>query len=188
MDKITCKKLKLDTEKTEEEVHMLNGKTKVNKKTRCVVRFGEYEEEVVFLVTDTTIQRPIIGYPFIRDNILNIMNRIQTKKDDHILKFESLEEINKNEDCIITKGPYDGNHYDLKVIGKLKKTIRVHRDQVKVAIAVDSNTLISLKEYLQSMDWLDFKIVEKYITTTRGKNWFSNAKFAFKNFQILEPN
>ena len=93
-----------------------------------------------------------------------------------------------NEDCVIIKGPYDGNHYNIKVVqSKRDKIIRVHRDRIKKSVANNNNENPNLIQYLYSMNCLDRNTFDTYVNTAKGKNWLSNMKFAFRNCQILEP-
>ena len=87
----------------------------------------------------------------------------------------------------IIKGPFDGNHYLIKT--PMGKPTRVSRDQIKKApIEQPDNDLLSLDDFLQESINLDRNKWEKFKTTTKGKQWTSNSKYALKNLQLLLPS
>ena len=177
---------------------------------KCVLTYNNIVNDVTKFTPMELVFQHTISNNFKIFNIAyeNTLNAYRMRYNNEIKRFRLKEKLkvgeivlrineksNKmqpnwiDEDCVVVKGPYDGNHYNVKIINsKKKKIIRVHRDQIKKSIVIDSNDNPNLIEYLQSMDWLDRRDLDNCISTTKGKNWISNAKFAFKNYQVLDDN
>ena len=88
----------------------------------------------------------------------------------------------------VIKGPYDGHHYDIRT--PMGKSIRVARDQIKLAVLKEGTkeTFMSLESFFENkIEDFDRDAFENFKLTASGKAWVSNARYAFKNFQILCP-
>ena len=88
----------------------------------------------------------------------------------------------------VVKGPYDGIHYNIRT--PQGKIVRVARDQIKLAVLKEGTKekLISLEELFgDEIEEFDRNAFENFKLTASGKAWVSNARYAFKNFQLLCP-
>ena len=106
------------------------------------------------------------------------------KKVESVLKVDP---IWSKEVFYIIKGPYEIMHYDIKT--PLGKIIRVARDQIKLAIVSDTVTtdFISLEQFLETFDFFNRSDWENFKISEKGKPWVSNARFSFKNLQLICP-
>ncbi|KNC81296.1 hypothetical protein SARC_06366 [Sphaeroforma arctica JP610] len=61
-----------------------------------------------------------------------------------------------DKDMYVTRGPYDGDHYDIRAPGV--NNVRVHREQLKLAVGGSPGTaktiraLVTLKEFKNSFE------------------------------------
>ncbi len=97
-------------------------------------------------------------------------------------------------DLFVVKGPYDGDHYDVRARGG--RTIRAHREQLKLAVGSQHTqeepmqVLMTLKEYLYTFEWFQAiaERFERYIRTKPGRLWYQYAQQFLTKLQKLRPH